>query len=237
MTLTLSKRLYKIATFLPKGAYFADIGTDHAYLPCYVCLNDITAHAIAGEVSIGPFKRAKETVAKYALTNKVDVRLGNGLQIINEKVDPIEQLVIAGMGGSLMKDILNNGLSKLSSVQRIILQPNVGAHFVREWLYEQNYAVAAETIVEENDHLYEIIVADYGLAQPYSCDKKLKAQQIMFGPLLMKDKSVLFRKKWLNELEHLQRVVNEMKHAQQSKARRDLFREHVHWIEEVLGDG
>jgi len=236
MTLTLSKRLQTIASFLPKNAYFADIGTDHAYLPCYICLHDINASAIAGEVSEGPFNRAKKTVETFNLTNKIDVRLGDGLQVLNEKTDHIEQLVIAGMGGSLMKDILNSGLSKLTSVKRIILQPNVGAKFIREWLYEQHYAIVAETIVEENNHLYEIVVADYGLKQPYDTANELKAKQMMFGPLLMEEKSVLFQKKWLNELNHLRQVINQMKHAKQSKTQREQFLQQICWIEEVLSD-
>src|SRR5690625_2222499 len=149
MTLKISRRLQSIAEFLPKGSYFADIGTDHAYLPCYVCLKDPKARAIAGEVRQGPYERALHTVKTYRLSNRVDVRLGDGLRILNEKVDPIRQLVIAGMGGSLMKEILNDGIDLLDTVQRIILQPNIGEEIVRQWLYQHNFAIVQELIIED----------------------------------------------------------------------------------------
>lgn len=236
MKLNLSKRLQAIARFLPKNAFFADIGTDHAYLPCYICLNDPNALAIAGDISEGPYQRARETVHKFSLTDRIDVRLGDGLQIINEKTDCIEQLVIAGMGGSLMKDILTSGLNQLKTVKRIILQPNIGAKHVRQWLFKHRYAIVAETIVQENEHLYEIIVADLDAEQPYASVTTLKNKQFLFGPLLMDEKSSLFRKKWSAELAHLHQVVEQIKQAKQTNQSLNKFMKEIRWIEEVLGD-
>src|SRR5690625_254647 len=99
--INLSKRLTTIATFLPSGAYFADIGSDHAYLPCYVCIHDKEARAIAGEVNEGPYNSACETVKAYELNNQIEVRLGDGLHVIDN--EQIKQVVIAGMGGSLIR--------------------------------------------------------------------------------------------------------------------------------------
>lgn len=234
MTIMLSKRLQTIASFLPKGAYFADIGTDHAYLPCYVCLKDADALAIAGEFNEGPYRRAKATVDSYNLTEKVDVRFGNGLQIIDAETDPIEQVIIAGMGGPLIRDILKDGLDKLATVKRLILQPNVAEKPLREWLYINNYAIVSEVIVEENNHLYEIIIADYGAKQPYSKDLDDRKKQMMFGPLLLEEKSLLFRKKWTDQLNHLRRITSKMKYAKQAKEQLEKFSRQIRWIEEVL---
>lgn len=89
----LSKRLKMVASFISEGTFFADIGSDHAYLPCYICLKDEKARAIAGEVREGPYKRAEETVAAYQLSDKVEVRLGDGLQIINSD-EGVKELVV-----------------------------------------------------------------------------------------------------------------------------------------------
>src|SRR5690625_7229202 len=109
----LSKRLMKIASYIPKSPFLADIGSDHAYLPCYICLKDKEAKAIAGEVRSGPFDRAVQTVRNYQLDNKVEVRLGDGLEVINEK-DEVSVVTIAGMGASLIEQILEKGKHKLN---------------------------------------------------------------------------------------------------------------------------
>lgn len=236
MTITLSKRLEVIASFLPKGAYFADIGTDHAYLPCYVCLKDETAMAIAGEVNQGPYERAKATVKKFQLEDKIDVRLGNGLKIIEPKTDPIEQIVIAGMGGPLIRDILDSGLNELSTVKRLILQPNVASTPLRKWLYEKEFSIVHELIVAEKGHLYEVMIADQGAIQPYAKDPQEREKQMMFGPFLMKEKSSLFLKKWQNQLNHLQKITKGMKKAKKTNGKLKDFLQQIQWIEEVLND-
>lgn len=135
----LSKRLEKIAKYLVKPIEFADIGSDHAYLPCYVCLQDATAIAIAGEINQGPYLRAIETVTTNQLENRIHVRKGNGLEVVNE--GEVSQITIAGMGGKLIKNILEEGKSKLTGVKRLILQPNLDADIVRKWLYQHRYAL------------------------------------------------------------------------------------------------
>lgn len=234
MTLKISHRLQSIAEFLPKGSYFADIGTDHAYLPCHVCLKDPGARAIAGEVRQGPYERALQTVKAYGLTNRVDVRLGDGLRIFNEEIDPIRQLVIAGMGGSLMKEILNDGIDRINTVQRIILQPNIGEEIVREWLYQHNFAIVQELMIEDNDHLYEIIVANHNEQQPYAYSEEERQKQFMFGPKLIAESSSLFKQKWSDELDHLQRVVKQISEGPNSQISTERFLKRIRWIEEVL---
>ena len=118
----LSKRLITIANFISKGAYFADIGSDHGYLACYVCQNDPSAKAIASEVSNGPFLRTKETIEHYHLTERIEARLGSGLTVLEEN-DTVNEIVIAGMGGELITKILKDGRDKLLNINKIIAQP------------------------------------------------------------------------------------------------------------------
>src|SRR5699024_12634341 len=112
--LQLSKRLEACASFIQNSRYFADIGSDHADLPAYVCMNNPCLRAIAGEVNQGPLERAEATVQAHQLTNKIDVRLGNGLEVIT-KHDNIDTITITGMGGTLIKDILTIGKEKLTN--------------------------------------------------------------------------------------------------------------------------
>lgn len=231
--LPLSQRLQSVASYLTSGTTFADIGSDHAYLPCYVCLQDETVKAIAGEINEGPFRSAVETVRYHDLTNAVEVRLGNGLQVLH-KVDNVEQLVIAGMGGALIKTILEEGQSKLDTVQRIIAQPNIDARNVRKWLLEHEYTITDETILEENGHIYEIIVADKGeVNNPYQ--EAFKEQQLLFGPILLEKRTDVFNLKWQSEYEKLKRIIEQMKKAKQENAKKiSQFETELHWIKEVL---
>ncbi|MDR1567777.1 MAG: class I SAM-dependent methyltransferase, partial [Streptococcaceae bacterium] len=102
----LSKRLAMVASFVPKGARVADIGSAHAYLPVLLIKSGKISYAVAGEVAKGPFESAQQEVAKHSLDEQISVRLANGLAAISA-ADQIDTLTIAGMGGQLMTDILS----------------------------------------------------------------------------------------------------------------------------------
>lgn len=233
-TINLSKRLKTIASFLPRGAYFADIGSDHGYLPCYVCLHDRDARALAGEVNEGPYKSACETVNTYHLQEQIQVKLGDGLEVL--KNEPIKQVVIAGMGGSLITQILKDGKKYLTHVDRIIVQPNIGEKNVRKWFLDNDFTIINEVIVEENKHSYEIIVAEQGVKDPiYS--KEMLEKQLLFGPFLLQEKSPDFLNKWALQKEKLQQIILQMKQAAiQNKAKIAQLEQELHWIEEVIHD-
>lgn len=229
----LSKRLQHVSSFITNGAIFADIGSDHAYLPCYVCLQDETVHAIAGEVNEGPYESALKTVERYKLSERIEVRLGDGLSVLQK--NEVNQVVIAGMGGALIRAILDEGKQYLVGVQRIIAQPNMNERNVRYWLYENGYTISNEAILEENGHIYEIIVAERNNAENPEM-KNLTARQLLFGPFLLKQKSAIFFHKWTNERNKQCRVIAEMKKANvQSKEKISAFEKELLWIEEVLG--
>lgn len=232
-TNNLSNRLMKIATYLPKGSFFADIGSDHAYLPCYVCELDPTARAIAGEVNLGPYESAQTNIKSNQLEERIDVRLGDGLAVIHD--GEVTEIVIAGMGGSLIKQILDQGHNKLSKVRRIIAQPNIAAPIVRSWFYDHDYVISKEAIIDENNHIYEIIVADKKTdPTPYTLSEK----ELFFGPWLLKEKSAAFIKKWKHEKNKYYRIIEQMKAGTEvSKEKIAAFETELAWIEEVLSNG
>ncbi|MFC4388507.1 tRNA (adenine(22)-N(1))-methyltransferase [Gracilibacillus marinus] len=225
----LSKRLEHIKKYLKKPIHFADIGSDHAYLPVSVCLSDEDATAIAGEVNQGPYNRAKQTVEMNELSHRIDVRKGNGLEILDES-DNVNQVTICGMGGKLIRTILNNGISYLSGVNRLILQPNIDGAIVRNWLVSNQFYITNEEITEEDGYIYEIIVADR-TSQKISLSEK----EVMFGPYLMVEKNHVFMTYWQNELEKRTKLINEMKKATQPPVKKiEKWNEEIDWIKEVL---
>lgn len=205
----LSTRLLAVAEHVPLGARLADIGSDHAYLPAYLGINNRVSYAVAGEVVEGPYLNALHEIQKEGLAQKVAVRLADGLAAITQE-DEIDTITICGMGGPLICHILNEGKDKLARKPRLILQPNIGERQVREWLKEHSYQIITEEIIEEDKHIYEILVAEW-----QEKTTELTDDDYLFGPFLRKEKSPIFVKKWQKEREKLLHVLNEIKKARQ----------------------
>ncbi|TCI56456.1 tRNA (adenine-N(1))-methyltransferase [Exiguobacterium sp. SH1S21] len=213
---TLDRRLKRVVDFIPAGSILADIGSDHAYVPCYLVQQGIIDRAIAGEVNQGPMEAAKAQVELIGASSKIDVRLGDGLAVLNE--DEATCISICGMGGSLIRSILESGCDKLGVIKRLVLQPNVDGQQVREWLLESGFVLVAETIVEENDKIYEILVGERGTETRYSADETERTWQLMFGPELLKNRPEPFKLKWGREADKLDYVLGQMAAGAQTEA-------------------
>ncbi|WP_332381719.1 tRNA (adenine(22)-N(1))-methyltransferase TrmK [Lactococcus cremoris] len=223
----LSKRLKAVADYVDKGAKLANIGSDHAYLPTYLVQKNEVEFAVAGEVVKGPFEIAKNHVAQANLKENIQVRLANGLAAI-ENVDKIDTIVIAGMGGILISEILEAGKGKLSSVKRLILQANNHEDTLRQWLTEHQFVIKAEQILLEAGKFYEIIVAEPTTNE----NPVLSANDLLFGPFLSKEKSVIFQQKWQKELNTLNKIIDRLPDEQTEK-REEVLTE-IAKIKEVL---
>ncbi|WP_323704730.1 tRNA (adenine(22)-N(1))-methyltransferase [Mammaliicoccus sp. Dog046] len=195
----LNKRLTKVSEYL-NHRKLADIGSDHAYLPIYAIQNQLINTAIAGEVVKGPFLAAQQNTKNYALSDQIEVKLGDGLEVVDETVDVI---TICGMGGPLIAQIIDEGKSKLTHFPDLILQANIHALPIRENLQKLEYKIEDECIIKEKKHIYEIIVAKKGNMQ--LTDKEMK-----FGPILLKNKNELFAEKWNRELESLEKISKQL---------------------------
>lgn len=156
----LTPRLKTIADLVPKGSVVADIGTDHAYLPVYLIENGITNKVIAADINVGPLKNAEKTIQSYKLQSQIETRLGSGLQPI--KCNEIDTAIIAGMGGLLIIEILEQSKDVVSTIDTFILQPMVAQDEVRKWLHKNNYKIDNERMAKEGDKLYEILVVSKG---------------------------------------------------------------------------
>lgn len=229
MTL-LSKRLQAVYQMVDANTRVADIGSDHAYLPVELIEQKVANFAIAGEVAPGPMSRSKADVDKFGLSKQIDVRLGDGLAVIQPE-DLIDTVVIAGMGGILIQNILTNATAEqLSHVKTLVLQPNIGEPLVRHWLVENGFAIIDEDIVEEDHHDYEIIKATK-VTKPLG----LTEAQFLMGPVLMEKKTASFVNKWQRKLNGYQKAVNNMQHAKQiDQAKIDVMNQYIKYIEEIL---
>lgn len=227
----LSHRLERVANFVPKGAVVADIGSDHAYLPCYLVSNGLAERAVAGEVVKGPYESAKKQVAQEQLEDRITVRLASGLAAI-EPADSVTAVTIAGMGGPLIASILEQDKDRLDGVERLILQPNVHARAIREWAAANGWAIAAEEIIEENRKIYEIVVLER-MAETV----RFTEAELLFGPKLMAERSDVFQLKWQREASQWKNIVASMESTEQTmeivEKKHELVRK-IKLVEEVL---
>lgn len=151
----ISKRLNKISSHI-KGKRMADIGTDHGLVPIFLIENKIVDYAIAADISKPSLQKAIDLAKEKNI--ELDARLGDGMEVLNPE-DGIETVVIAGMGGVLIGEILS--ASEISKNVRLILQPMQGARELRKYLFENGYEIIDEDVVFEDDRYFEIIVAEY----------------------------------------------------------------------------
>ena len=174
----LSQRLQKIANMVPQGATVADIGTDHGFLPCWLASERRVKKVIACDVNEQPLELARKNIRELQLEYKISTRLGDGLQVLIP--GEVDVVTISGMGGGLMQNILENSPKVVDSLQRIILQPNVGADRIRVWAEKNQWHVAEEDLVLENGRFSIILAIEPGREVPMS------AVEIFLGPQLLK---------------------------------------------------
>ena len=220
----ISKRLELVASFVPQGAVLLDVGSDHAYLPIELVERGQIEAAIAGEVVDGPYQSAVKNVEAHGLKEKIQVRLANGLAAFEEE-DQVSVITIAGMGGRLIVTILEEGLDKLASVERLILQPNNREDDLRIWLQEHGFQIVAESILEEAGKFYEILVVEAG-------QMKLSASDLRFGPFLSKEVSPVFIKKWQKEATKLEYALSQI--PEKNLEERQVLAHKIQAIKEVL---
>ncbi|MCF6461060.1 tRNA (adenine(22)-N(1))-methyltransferase [Clostridium sp. Cult3] len=158
----LSDRLQKIADFVPRNTIVGDIGTDHGYIPIYLRENGISKIVIATDISQSSLNKIIESVNEVDHIDHIDIRLGDGLEPI--KPFEIDTVVMAGMGGLLICDILDKDKEKRDSITHFILQPNVASKELRKYLYDNNFEIIDEVLAKEEDRFYEIIYAKKGKA-------------------------------------------------------------------------
>ena len=153
----ITPRLDNILTHI-SGKTMADIGTDHAYIPISLIKDGRVDMAIACDIKPGPLEIAEKNIKKYGFEDKIELRLGSGLEPITEA--EVETVVIAGMGGEMIINILKNEKSR--SFPELILQPMNYQAELRLWLFENGFSILSEDLSKEGFKVYNLIKARPG---------------------------------------------------------------------------
>lgn len=165
----LSPRLMSAVKYVRSGVLLADVGTDHAYLPIYLCQKRILAPvtaangevvaAIASDINKGPVERAEQHIRTERLSGAIKTVCTDGLsglEVYNPKT-----IIVFGMGGELIVSILEAAPWIKNEGVRLILQPMTHPEKVRKALPDMGFSVTGEALCAEGDRLYQIICADY----------------------------------------------------------------------------
>lgn len=155
----IDKRLLACADYVREQARFCDIGTDHAYLPCYLVKHQRVISAIAADIHQNPLKSAQHTIESMGLIGKIQLIQSDGLQQIPP--EQADDIVIAGMGGELIAQIIEACSWVKDEKKRLILQPMTQLSFLRKRLYQLGYQILEETPVFENQRHYTVLLCQY----------------------------------------------------------------------------
>ena len=176
----LSKRLQTIADFVKKGAVVADIGTDHAHIPIYLIKNNIISKAYACDINAGPLEKAKENINYYGVKN-IELRLSNGLEKL--KTDEADTVIIAGMGGELIIDILEKGRRFFESKRKFILSPHTKIDEVRKFLLSNGFEITKEDMCIDEGKFYTVMEVKY------TENKEMYSEaELLYGKYLIENK-------------------------------------------------
>lgn len=186
----INDRLKKIGDLVEANSFCLDVGCDHAFLDIYLVQRGENIKAIASDVKEGPLNHARENIKKYHLEDKIECRLGNGLDTYSDYVDTI---IISGLGGRSMIGIFKSHLEVLKKVNTIILSPNNYQEDVKRFLCKHHFYLSNEELVKEGKFIYQILVFSRG-------KRKYSRKEYFFGPVLLEKKGKLFDEYYKREL-------------------------------------
>ncbi len=202
--MTVSRRMQAAVDMVTSGLVCADIGTDHAYVPMQLIRQGKCPRVIAMDLREGPLAIARRNIREAGMDERIQTRLSDGMQ----KLSPGEaqSIVICGMGGMLILDILKESPHILADAQELILQPQSDIPKVRAWLQASQMKTADEKMLVEDGKYYTLLRAVHGN------ESALQPEEELFGRILLSRRDPVLqdylrrRKKTLDAiLQHLMR--------------------------------
>lgn len=151
----LDERLELCAKNVRVGKNIADVGTDHGYIAIWLVLNKISPRAIATDIRVGPLLNAQKNIKKYKVENKIETRLSNGLDKV--QLNEVDDIIIAGMGGELIIEIIKSAEWLKNKSKHLILQPMSAEKELREFLFYEGFNIVSEQVVVSKNKIYTVM--------------------------------------------------------------------------------
>lgn len=197
----ISPRLRAVLSLIT-GESFADIGTDHGYLPITACVEGVVKSAIACDINAEPLKKAEDNINRYGLADRIAVRLGFGLVPIQPK--EVQTAVMAGMGGMKAKEILEKSPKLVSSLKRLVIQPQHDIPALRRAIHSAGLNIADEIMLTEDTRYYTVIAAE-----PSQIAEKYTEKDYLFGKCLIEKKDEALKSFLARELKKYREIPGE----------------------------
>lgn len=195
----MSPRMRMIAKSVTSCESVYDTGSDHAFIPIFLMHNKVCKHAVASDVRIGPVNIAKKNIEKFNMEKDISTSLCDGIK--NAK--GFDCIIIAGMGGQLICDILDREPEKAKAAKQLILQPMNAPEKLREYLWSNGFSIYYENLCSEKNKVYNVICARY-IGEKIEFTKR----ELHTSKLLINDKHELLSKYMQPKLKRLNDMIN-----------------------------
>lgn len=197
-----SKRIEFIVDNLDKVECLADIGTDHGYVPLLVLEKAKADKIIACDINKDPLDKAKlNAILEGVVGNEIDFRLGSGLKPV--EINEANSVVIAGMGGNLIRDILEDDIKKVNELESLVLVPAQNPEVLREYLYKNNYEILKEDLCFDEGVYYEL----FKVKRAEGHATELDDIYYEVSPMLLRQKHPLMKSYLESKVENYSRIL------------------------------
>ncbi|VYU52639.1 SAM-dependent methyltransferase [Clostridium tertium] len=226
----LSKRLKFIIDNIEENTtVLADIGTDHGYIPLYAIKNGLCSKAVAIDINKEPLGKAKLNAILEGAGEELDFRLGSGLNPLEK--GEAEVVVIAGMGGNLIKDILEEDIDKVNELNYLLLLPAQNPEVLREYLYTNDYEIIDESLCEEEGIYYELFKVRKKSGESMALD----SIYYEFSPRLLMKKEPLMKEYLISKKKEYEKILGFITESTiNAKERRNSVIEKINIIDNMI---
>ena len=227
MRIKLDPRLQAVADMVLPGKAVADIGTDHNYLPAYLVGEGICPFAVASDKMEGPYQKALSLTRALGMEDRISVRLGDGLDVLFP--GEAATVILAGMGGFLMTELLDRAPAVLAKTERLILQPQKNSELCRDWLAAHGWNIIAETAASDKNFYYFVMAAEAGAM-------RLTEEERLYGPCLLKEMPQSMRQYLQTRYTSLCALERELsaQGGEPARSRREALKKEVERIRQIL---
>lgn len=233
--LPISNRLKMNAAMVKGSSVLADVGCDHAYCSIYLAGNGIAQRCIAMDINRGPLARAQENIRLYGLEERIETRLSNGL----ERLAPGEAdtILISGMGGPLMQEILERGAACVRAARQLVLQPQSEIAEFRKYLHMQGLYIVEEDMCCEDGKYYVTMRVENAPVPEMESELQFPEKlAFCYGACLLKKKHPVLREFLEREYQKKQELWKQLdeKRTERSVARMTELAQEIEELGDVL---